>query len=69
MSKLSQVLRRTSFFDLINSSETKQEMSRCNPSEVKFTLALVKCIQLVCCGGRSFKPLVGKIAVVTPYKA
>lgn len=69
MAKLSDVVRRTAFFDLVNSSESKLEMSRCNHDEVKFTLSLVKCIKLICCGDRAFKPLTGKIAVVTPYKA
>jgi senataxin len=44
-------------------------MSRCNPDEVKFTLSLVKCIKLICCSDKSFKPLIGKIAIITPYKA
>jgi len=69
MTKLADEARRTVFFDLTNSTESKQEMSRCNPDEVKFTLALVKCIKLICCQDKSFKPLTGKIAIVTPYKA
>jgi superfamily I DNA and/or RNA helicase len=44
-------------------------MSRCNPDEVKFTLALVKCIKQICCDEKSFRSLIGKIAIITPYKA
>jgi hypothetical protein len=44
-------------------------VSKSNPDEVKFTLSLVKCIKQICCDEKSFKPLIGKIAIVTPYKA
>lgn len=37
--------------------------------EVVFTLNLVKFIMQACTGGRGFRALAGKIAVVTPYKA
>ena len=69
MSRLSQVIRRNVFFDLCTSKESTSERSRCNMDEVNFTLNLVKFIMQASTGGRGFRALAGKIAVVTPYKA
>jgi len=44
-------------------------LSKINQDEVRFTLSLVKCIKQICCDEKSFKPLVGKIAIITPYRA
>jgi len=69
MAKLHEFTRRTVFFDLDSSHESKSGQSKCNHDEVKVTLALVKCIIQVSSSGRGLKALAGKIAIITPYKA
>jgi hypothetical protein len=69
MAKLNQFCRRTIFFDLLSSQESRSECSKCNFDEVRVTLALVKILVQVASAGRGLKALAGKIAVITPYKA
>jgi senataxin len=46
--KIHDAMRRVCFFDLTASSETVSDRSKYNPSEVHFTLTLIKTLAQIC---------------------
>lgn len=57
------------FFDIENSKETLDEMSKCNHDEAVFTQYLIEFLAYNSSNSGTLKPIAGSIGVISPYKS